>query len=144
MKDQKKSFIPEAHLYCDGASSGNPGHAGIGVIVQVFGNSPAIHKISEYLGITTNNVAEYSAFIRGLEEAQSLGLKEIAIFLDSELIVRQIKGDYRVKSPQLVPLWEKSIQMLKVFEKYKINHMRRDLNRQADALAKKAIKQIKK
>jgi len=152
---------PEAKIYCDGASSGNPGHAGIGVVIQFKKNHrdsatqagqdsepdsidlPGSREdccISEYIGITTNNVAEYSALVRGLREASSLGLKRIEIFLDSELLVKQIKGIYKIKSAKLSPLWAEAQKILKLFDSYKITHIQRKLNKKADNLAKKAAK----
>ena len=135
-----ENFIPEANIYCDGASSGNPGHAGVGVIIQIRGESLEGYKISEYIGIATNNVAEYSALIRGLEEAKSLGLKKIEVFLDSELLVKQITGVYKIRSPHLRPLWEKSKLILEQFDNYRVMHVQRELNREADLLAKNSIK----
>ncbi len=140
IKKEDNGFISEAKIYCDGASSGNPGHAGIGVVIQVRGHLHKDYKISEYIGIATNNVAEYSALIRGLEEARSLGLKKIEIFLDSELLVRQIKGVYRISSANLKPLWQKSKNMLREFDNYRMTHVPRELNKEADLLAKKSIK----
>ncbi len=137
---RNKNFISEAKIYCDGASRGNPGHAGMGVIIQIRGGSPKGYKISEYIGITTNNVAEYSALIRGLVEAQSLGLKKIEVFLDSELLVKQITGVYKIRSPHLRPLWEKSKHILEQFDNYRISHVQREFNREADVLAKNSIK----
>ena len=137
---RNKNFISEAKIYCDGASCGNPGHAGMGVIIQIRGGSPKGYKISEYIGITTNNVAEYSALIRGLVEAQSLGLKKIEVFLDSELLVKQITGVYKIRSPHLRPLWEKSKHILEQFDNYRISHVQREFNREADVLAKNSIK----
>ncbi|HDZ61537.1 MAG TPA: ribonuclease HI family protein [Nitrospirae bacterium] len=133
---------PEAEIYCDGASSGNPGQSGIGVLIRFRKNSPALPdiRISESIGITTNNVAEYSAFIRALKEAASAGLRRIEIYLDSELIVKQIKGVYKVRSANLRPLWEEALKMLKKFDSYKLAHVRRDLNMEADLLAKGAVK----
>lgn len=126
-----------AEIYCDGASSGNPGHAGIGVVIQIQDSKI---EISEYIGITTNNVAEYSALIRGLEEVKKLGLRRIEIFLDSELLVKQIKGLYRIKSVSLKPLWEKAQYILKQLDSYRVTHIQRELNKEADSLARKAIK----
>jgi len=139
----KKTYTHEAKIYCDGASSGNPGHAGIGVVIhykRVHSLQFTVHRVSEYIGITTNNVAEYSALIRGLEEAKALGLRKIEIFVDSELLVKQIKGLYKVKSASLKPLWKKIQDMLKQFDNCVINHIKRELNKEADLLSKKAIK----
>src|SRR4030067_1845676 len=142
IKKEDNGFISEAKIYCDGASSGNPGRAGIGVVIQVRGHLHKDYKISEYIGITTNNVAEYSALIRGLEEAMSLGLKKVEIFLDSELIVKQIKGEYRIRNMNLKPLWQKTKNILGQFKEYRLFHVPRELNRDADRLARKAIKNM--
>ncbi|MBI5025281.1 MAG: ribonuclease HI family protein [Nitrospirae bacterium] len=123
-------------IYCDGASSGNPGNSGVGVVII---SNNKIYKLSEYIGVATNNFAEYSALIRGLEEASVLGAKRIKIFLDAELLVKQLKGLYRVKSQNLWPLWRKVQILLKGFDSYELNHIPRELNREADSLAKAAI-----
>jgi ribonuclease HI len=128
-----------AEIHCDGASSGNPGDAGIGIIIDIPSKGRAF-QISEYIGITTNNVAEYSALIKGLEKARALGVKRIKAFLDSELVVRQINGIYRVKNKNLLPLWIKARRLLDSFEDYKVIHIDRKENRDADRLAKDAIK----
>lgn len=147
------SQMPEAAIYCDGASSGNPGHSGIGVVIRIkkrpriseFRNqAPGGLRISEYIGIATNNIAEYTAFVRGLEEAKHLGLKRVEIFLDSELLVKQIKGVYRIKSAKLKPFWEKARDILNQFGSYKITHIQRELNKEADLLAKDAIRNFQK
>lgn len=137
---------PEAEIYCDGASSGNPGHAGIGVIIRVKADNERLREncnISEYIGVTTNNVAEYSALLRGIKEALSLGLNRVEVFLDSELLVKQIGGIYRIKSAKLKPLWEETLNTLRKFDSYRITHIRRELNKDADSLAKKAVKKLK-
>ena len=91
-------------LSCDGASRGNPGPAGAGaVLIDPLGEVAA--QLARYLGETTNNVAEYQALILGLQEAVRLGVKKLQVFADSELLVRQLNGQYRVKSPHLLPLW---------------------------------------
>ncbi len=146
-----ESQILEAEIYCDGASGGNPGHAGIGVVIRIkkkphiseFKNiAPEGLRVSEYIGIATNNVAEYTAFVRGLKEARSLGLKRVEIFLDSELLVKQIRGVYKIKSAKLKPFWEKARDILSQFVSYKITHIQRELNKEADLLAKNAIRNI--
>ncbi len=138
-----------AELYCDGASSGNPGDAGIGIIIEFpskkrsrfpEGEDKSPIQISEYIGTTTNNVAEYTALIRGLEKAKTVGIKRIRVFLDSELIVRQINGIYRVKNRKLIPLWIKAKRILEAFDDYKVIHVEREENSEADRLAKAAIK----
>lgn len=147
------NFLPETKIYCDGASSGNPGHSGIGVVIISQKSAvtpdlkplktnlqPDVYRISQYIGIATNNIAEYSALIKGLEKALFLGLRRVDIFLDSELLVKQIKGDYKVKSSNLKPLWEKAQSLLKKLDNYRVFHIPRELNKEADSLAKKAIK----
>lgn len=127
----------KAVLYCDGASSGNPGESGIGVVLT-FGKR--IYEISEYIGTATNNVAEYRALIRGLERARQVRADAVTVFLDSELLVRQITGIYRVKDEKLKPLWEDAKRISQSFKHFSISHIPREINQQADSLAKKAIK----
>ncbi|MCX8031509.1 MAG: ribonuclease HI family protein [Thermodesulfovibrionales bacterium] len=123
-------------LYCDGASRGNPGHAGIGVVLLLDGYKKTI---SEYIGVTTNNVAEYKALLIGLQEAKKEGIKDIEINLDSELIVKQIRGIYKIKSPNLKSLYNEVITCLGEFRKFYINHIPRALNKEADKLANAAL-----
>jgi ribonuclease HI len=130
----------KAKLYCDGASRGNPGDSAIGCVILINNN---ILKISEYIGKATNNVAEYKALIRGLEEALKEGVDEIEIFSDSELLVRQIKNIYKVKNKNLTPLYEKVRELLQNFKYYEITYISRDLNFIADNIAKEALKKVK-
>lgn len=127
-----------AEMYCDGASSGNPGDSGIGVLIDLDDDGKC-HQISEYIGTATNNIAEYSALIKGLEVAMHLGVQKINIYMDSELLVRQINGIYRVKHKNLVPLWTRAMELLKHFYHYKVTHIPREENKKADALARSAI-----
>jgi ribonuclease HI len=121
-----------AHV--DGAARGNPGPAGIGVVLaDVDGN--VIKEIAEPLGRTTNNVAEYSALIRALEEARGLGCSRISVFTDSELMARQISGQYRVKTEHLFPLYQRVMLLLTCFDRATVTHVRRELNKRADALS---------
>ena len=135
-----------AVMYCDGACSGNPGKSGIGVVISVPGSESQNvednerYRISEYIGIATNNIAEYTAFVRGLEKVRSLGVKRISVFMDSELLVRQMTGVYKVKNKNLIPLWNKAKELLKGFDSYTIAHVRRELNAEADKLAREAVK----
>ncbi len=127
-------------LHCDGASSGNPGAAGIGVVIQTDSST---FEISEYIGIATNNIAEYSALIKGLSKAKELGIDELEIFLDSELIVKQINGSYKVKNEKLKSFHEKAVKLLGSFQNYSIKHVPREQNKEADKLAKEAVKSAK-
>jgi ribonuclease HI len=132
-----------AVMYCDGASRGNPGKSGIGIAINLTDENTGEkrnYRISEYIGIATNNVAEYSALIKGLEKAKSLGIRKIIIFLDSELLVRQINGIYKVKNKNLIPLWIQANNLLKYFDSYTITHVPREMNVEADSLAGQAIK----
>lgn len=126
--------MKKAVLFADGASFGNPGAAGIGAVVKAGGRTL---EISEPIGVTTNNVAEYSALIRGLEEARALGADEITVCLDSELVVRQLSGRYRVKSQSLMPYFNKARALLGTFRKTTVKHVPREQNSHADRLSKK-------
>lgn len=147
-----KTAGPKAHstMYCDGACSGNPGDSGIGVVIELSDedaeglNKKKSHTISEYIGIATNNIAEYSALIGGLAKARSLGITRIRVFLDSELVVKQLNGLYKVKNEKLKPLWEKAVELLRHFPDYKVSHVPREMNAEADSLARKAVKRGRK
>lgn len=125
-------------VYCDGASRGNPGPAGAGAIVV----DPSGHlRIEDYkfLGTATNNVAEYQALLLGLEAARRHGAKKIKVLSDSQLMVFQLTGRYRVRNPGLLPLWRQAINALKMFDSCAISHIDRSLNAEADRLANQAI-----
>lgn len=127
-------------LFCDGASRGNPGPAGAGIVLHDPQGRLRVNT-GRYLGETTNNVAEYQALLLGLEEAWKLEVKKLRIFADSELMVKQLTGRYRVKSPHLIPLWRQAVNALNQFETWDINHVPREENHLADAAANRAIDQ---
>jgi len=127
-------------LHCDGASRGNPGPAGAGMVLFDPQGRLQANK-GRYLGETTNNVAEYQALLLGLEEAHRLGVKQLRVLADSELMVKQLNGRYRVKAPHLVPLWREALQALKKFEAWAIAHVPREENQLADEAANRAIDQ---
>jgi len=127
-------------LYCDGASRGNPGPAGAGIVLHDPQGRLQVNT-GRYLGETTNNVAEYQALLLGLEEARKIEVKKLRIFADSELMVKQLTGRYRVKSPHLIPLWRQAVNALNQFETWDINHVPREENHLADAAANRAIDQ---
>lgn len=127
-------------LFTDGASRGNPGQAGAGAVLFADNGEELIAK-SVYLGTCTNNVAEYKALLIGLEEALRLGCDELAIALDSELIVRQIQGRYKVKNETLATLFAEVREYLARFGKWTIAHVPRAQNARADQLANKGIDQ---
>ena len=124
-------------LYCDGASRGNPGPAGAGALLYDPGGTLK-GQLSRYLGETTNNVAEYQALILGLQLAREQGAARIQILADSQLVVEQLKGSYKVKSPHLLPLWQQAKKELQSFEAYAISHLGRAGNQEADLLARQA------
>ena len=126
-------------IYTDGASSGNPGPAAIGATIKdEQGN--LIASISQRIGTTTNNQAEYRAIIAALEKAVSLGARDVELRSDSELVVKQIKGRYRVKKATLRPLYQKVVQLIGSLETFTITHVPREKNTEADRLANKALK----
>lgn len=127
--------MKKAILFSDGASSGNPGPSGIGAVIKM-GDSE--HEISENIGLATNNIAEYKALIAALKKAIALNVEDVIINLDSELIVRQINGTYRVKNKGLLPLFAEVTHLLRKFKCYNIYHIPREENKKADMLAKKA------
>jgi ribonuclease HI len=140
----KEIHAKSATMFCDGASSGNPGKSGIGVLISFndtgLSDESRTCRLSEYIGNATNNVAEYSALIRGLEKARSLGVRTIDIYLDSELLVKQMNGIYKVKNKNLYRLWTRAKKLSNEFESCKITHVRREMNTEADALASQAVK----
>ena len=123
----------------DGASQGNPGPAAIGATIKDE-QGRLLASISQRIGQTTNNQAEYRAIIAALEKATRLGAKQVDIHSDSELVVRQINGGYRVKKATLKPLHQKVKQLLSQFESFTITHIPRQQNKEADSLANMALK----
>ncbi len=124
-------------IFIDGASRGNPGSAGAGVVIKY--RDRTVKRLKRYLGITTNNFAEYSALVMALEEARRRRLKKIRILSDSELMVKQIKGEYTVRSKNLLPLFSRAKGLLRDFDGYEVLHIRREKNQEADLLANRAI-----
>jgi len=125
-------------IYTDGASRGNPGDAGIGVIIY-DDKQNVIEKIGEYIGQTTNNIAEYTALKIALEKAVELKANKVDLYLDSELVVKQIKGEYQVKNKGLVLIYREIKELLKNFKEYNINYISRTMNKEADRLANLSI-----
>ncbi|MEX0826416.1 MAG: ribonuclease HI family protein [Acidimicrobiia bacterium] len=124
-------------LYCDGASRGNPGPAAIGfVLLDPTGGT--VIEMGSMIGIATNNVAEYQALITGLEAARTKGVDDLAVRLDSLLLVRQVNGEFRVKAENLKPLHRRAVGLLREFARVEVAHVRRHLNSRADALANAA------
>lgn len=126
-----------ATLNIDGASRGNPGPAAFAFVIARPG-LPAVEEAAT-LGNTTNNVAEYTALVRALEAAADLGLQRITVLSDSELLVKQMNGEYRVKHPDLLPLYQNARELVKEFETVAISHVRREQNKRADALCNEVL-----
>ncbi len=125
-------------LYVDGASRGNPGPAGAGALIK-DPSAQVLRRLKKFLGRTTNNVAEYSALVLGLEAARAMGVDRINVFADSELMVKQLNGVYKVKSEDLRPLFEKASALSKSFKEFSIRHIYREKNAAADELSNEAI-----
>lgn len=130
--------MSEITIYSDGAARGNPGPAGAGAVLT-DAQGKTVGEVCCYLGETTNNQAEYQALLLALEEAKSVGALRVNVFADSELMVKQIKGEYRVKNEGLKPLYKKIMALLCHFGGYHIAHVPREQNKRADKLANLAI-----
>ncbi|HAX61827.1 MAG TPA: ribonuclease H [Elusimicrobia bacterium] len=130
----KKQFI----VYIDGGSRGNPGPSGIGVVIKDI-SGKVVGTVKKYIGITTNNVAEYSAYICALDEAKKLGADKIKIFLDSELVYKQYLGEYRTNDKNLKEYLKKIREKEKKFLSVEVIHIPRENNKEADKLANIAI-----
>ena len=124
-------------IYADGGSRGNPGPAGAGAVIMR--GDEVVASVSEFLGYATNNVAEYTGLVRALEKAKELGLQQVEVLMDSELVVKQMNGEYKVKNSGLIPLFQKARQLASGFSEFKISHIRREYNKKADALANRAM-----
>jgi len=130
--------LKKAVIYADGASRGNPGPAAIGATIKDK-RGKLITFISQRIGRATNNQAEYRAIIAALEEAIRLGAKQVDIKTDSELVVKQINGEYRVKKATLKPLYQQAKQLQGLLGGFTITHILRQQNIEADKLANKAL-----
>ncbi len=128
-------------IYTDGAARGNPGPAGAGYIL-FSDNGEVLFEGARYLGETTNNQAEYQALLGGLEKAIELGALTVNVKMDSELIVKQLRGQYRVKNEGLKPLYMKARNLIGKFEQFHVEHVRRENNKDADRLANQAIDDV--
>lgn len=127
----------DATIHIDGGARGNPGPAAYAVVLNRPGQ-PVVEEAGT-LGTATNNVAEYTALVNALHLASELGLKKLDIFSDSELLVKQMAGEYRVKHPDLQPLYQEAAQLRKGFDAVRITHVRREQNKRADALCNEAL-----
>jgi ribonuclease HI len=124
--------------HCDGGARGNPGPAGFGAVIE-DPEGKVVARLSEYLGKQTNNFAEYSGLLAVLDWALKHGAKRLSVVSDSELMVRQMRGQYKVKAPGLKPLWEEAQKRAARFEDFGMRHTLRGGNKEADKLANEAM-----
>jgi ribonuclease HI len=127
-------------LEFDGGSRGNPGPAGIGIVVRAA-DGTALVTLGQFIGFATNNVAEYKALVAGLNKVIELGGTKVHVRGDSELVIKQLKGEYRVRHPDLRPLYERAMELLSGFASVKLEHNQRHKNHMADKLANLAMDQ---
>jgi len=135
----RESSTPDdsrAVIYADGGSRGNPGEAAYGIIVQRSGRTM---RMGRALGVATNNEAEYQALLAGLDWALKEGIADLTVFTDSELVVQQVSGKYKVKHPNLKPLFLMALERKKKIKKFKIFHIKREHNSEADALVNEVL-----
>ncbi|MGB2624492.1 MAG: reverse transcriptase-like protein [Candidatus Acidiferrum sp.] len=136
--EEQTAATPAHRANIDGAARGNPGPASYGVVIR-DGNGELVAKLKKYIGRMTNNVAEYYGLIAALDYAQSHNIRALRVESDSELMVKQMQGQYKVKSDDLRPLFERAKKMSMGFESFRIEHVYREQNREADALANEAL-----
>ncbi len=125
------------HVYVDGASSGNPGESGAGMVAFDEKGEETLRG-SKYLGQMTNNMAEYEALIYGLQKAGENGIRHLQVYTDSELVANQVSGQYRVRNEKLRPYLQKVLNLIGQFDSFSLKHVPREANRIADKLAKTA------
>ena len=128
----------EITIFADGGSRGNPGPAACGAVLYDDAGA-VLREIGTFLGVTTNNVAEWQGLIEGLQAAQELGAERVKVRLDSELVVRQMSGRYRVKQAHLIPLHKRAKELAQHFTHVEIRHVRREKNTAADALVNRVL-----
>jgi ribonuclease HI len=128
----------QATLFADGGSRGNPGPAASGAVL-LDADGELIEEAHAYLGVKTNNVAEWTALVLGLEAASRRDIRRLAIRLDSELVVKQLRGEYRVKHPDLQPLHRRALALLRKFEHVDLRHVPRKQNVLADKLVNRVL-----
>lgn len=126
-------------VHIDGGSRGNPGPAAAGVVVRAAADGTALHEAGVFLGTATNNVAEYRGLLEGLRAAAALGAAEVEIVSDSQLLVRQMTGEYRVKNPRLAALHGEAMELARKFQKCAYRHVPREQNDHADGLVNRAL-----
>jgi len=128
-----------AVVFAHGIARGNPGPGGAGAVIALAGDIQ--ETISKFCGVTTNDIAEYTGLILGLERALELGFKQVEVRMDSDSVVKQINGFYRVKVDRLIPLYHQAMSLSRKFAEFKIIHIQSEFNKEADRLANQAMDQ---
>jgi ribonuclease HI len=126
-------------VHVDGGARGNPGPAAAAAVLTDAGSGAVVDEASAYLGETTNNVAEYRGLLLGLERARAVGATEVEVVNDSELIAKQVNGEYKVKHPAMKPLHAAALEALGAFQRWSIRSVPRAQNADADALVNQAL-----
>lgn len=129
-------------IFSDGGARGNPGPAAAAAVLYEPDKKEPIAAVSEYLGETTNNQAEYQGIIMGLKKAKELGADELDIYMDSELAIKQLKGEYRVKNSEIAKRYLEVHNLIQSFKKITYQHITRDKNKEADALVNQVLDKI--
>ena len=135
---QKIKSFDKLQIFADGGSRGNPGPSGIGVVL-LDEKGKKVEEVSKYIGNATNNVAEYLAVIYGLQEAVYRKAKKVILNLDSQLVAKQLKGEYRVKDQNIQKFFDLALNLFRAFDKVEIREIPREENKDADVLVNKAI-----
>jgi len=134
--------MKELDIHIDGASKGNPGHSGVGIIICL--NGEVVKNIANYIGENTNNFAEYTALIQALEEALIMKADSVKVKSDSELLCKQISKEYKVKNPTIAGLYRQATHLMGAFREVTVRHIPREENKGADKLATKAVEDFLK
>jgi ribonuclease HI len=137
------SNLESARLYTDGGSRGNPGPSAAAYVICNLDDN-VVEKTGKYLGVITNNQAEYLGLVSGLERAKELMIPELKVFMDSELVINQMNGFYKVKNVDLAPYYKKATELAKSFEKITFSHVPRELNKTADSEVNRILDEYKK
>jgi ribonuclease HI len=130
--------LERVKVFSDGAARGNPGPAGAGAVI-LASDGTTVARLGRYLGEATNNFAEYHGLLLGLRHALDLGARELQIYADSQLMIRQLGGQYRVRNAGLRPLFDEALRLLRSFQKYELHHIPREQNSAADEMSNRAI-----
>jgi ribonuclease HI len=143
LSSDKVSISSKVKLYADGGSRGNPGPSALGFVVVDPSSSEVVFEFGKYIGITTNNQAEYQALVRGMEYCRAHGIREIEVYMDSLLVINQMKGIFKVRNRDLWSLYEKAKEFASSFNSITFQHVPRELNKLADIQVNIALDSVK-